>query len=144
MPMSDSQTTVADLKRLVATFVDERDWQQFHAPKNLAMSIAIESAELMEHFQWISVEESLRRVQQEDVREEIAEELADVLCYCLALTNAMELDLAAAIQAKMEKNRRKYPAETFRGRYGHDDPALPKFSDESSSDESSSGGSPGQ
>lgn len=123
MSMSDSRTTVTELRQLVARFVDERDWQQFHAPKNLAMSIAIESAELMEHFQWISVEESRQHVvNDQEVRQEIADELADVLCYCLALANSMDLDLAGAIAEKMQKNNQKYPASEFKGRYGHDDP----------------------
>jgi NTP pyrophosphatase (non-canonical NTP hydrolase) len=116
--MSDSTTTVAELKRLVEEFVDRRDWRQFHAPKNLAMSLAIEAAELMEHFQWISPDESRRAADDPQRLAAIGEELADVLCYALAMGNTLGLDLSAAVRDKMAKNERKYPAEEFRGRYG--------------------------
>lgn len=119
--MNDETTTVSDLKLLVRRFVDERDWRQFHAPKNLSMSLAIEAAELMEHFQWISPEAS-REVRRDGAKlAAIGEELADVLCYALALANELEIDAAAAIDDKMRKNALKYPAEEFRGRYGPED-----------------------
>jgi dCTP diphosphatase len=119
--MSDSTTTIAELKQLVRDFVDRRDWRQFHAPKNLAMSLCIEAAELMEHFQWISAEES-RSVAADPVRlAAVGDELADVLCYALAMSNELGLDLSAAIRAKMVKNERKYPVEEYRGRYGPED-----------------------
>jgi dCTP diphosphatase len=120
--MHDSSTTVSDLKQLVATFVDQRNWRQFHTPKNLSMSIAVEAAELMEHFQWLTAEESLSVAGDAGKREAAGEELADVVCYALALANSLGLDLAAAIERKMAKNAQKYPADEIRGRYGHDDP----------------------
>jgi NTP pyrophosphatase (non-canonical NTP hydrolase) len=116
--MSDAQTTVADLKRLVNDFVEQRDWHQFHAPKNLAMSLAIEAAELMEHFQWISPEESRLVAEQPDQLAAVGDELADVLCYALAMANELKLDLSTAIRGKIVKNEQKYPAEKYRGRYG--------------------------
>jgi NTP pyrophosphatase (non-canonical NTP hydrolase) len=120
--MSDVETTVAQLKDLVNDFVDRRQWHQFHSPKNLAMSMAIEAAELMEHFQWISVRES-RTVARDPKRlAAVADELADVLCYALAMANELKLDLSAAIEQKMVKNEQKYPAEEYRGRYGAEDP----------------------
>ena len=120
--MSDSNTTIAELKQLVNDFVERRDWRQFHAPKNLAMSLAIEAAELMEHFQWISVEESLHAGRRSRATwHPIGEELADVLCYALAMGNMLGLDLSATIRDKMAKNERKYPAEEFRGKYGPED-----------------------
>ena len=119
--MSDSTTTLDDLKRLIDDFVDRRDWRQFHAPKNLAMSMAIESAELMEHFQWISAEQS-RQIGDDPRRlETVADELADVLCYALAMANELRLDLSTAIRRKMAKNEQKYPAEEYRGRFGPED-----------------------
>jgi NTP pyrophosphatase (non-canonical NTP hydrolase) len=119
--MTDSTTTLADLRALIEQFVDRRDWHQFHAPKNLAMSLAIEAAELMEHFQWISAEES-RRVADSPARlAEVSDELADVLCYALAMANELRLDLSTAIRGKMAKNERKYPADEYRGRYGPED-----------------------
>lgn len=118
--MNDAQTTIADLRCLVERFVAERDWQRFHAPKNLSMALAVEAAELMEHFQWQEVEAS-RSPGADARREAIADELADVTCYVLALANALEIDLATAVRAKMVKNVAKYPAAEYRGRYGRDD-----------------------
>ena len=115
--LSDSTTTVEQLKQVVREFVDQRDWQQFHAPKNISMAMAIEVAELMEHFQWISVEQSRMIADDADKKTAVGEELADVICYGLALANEMNIDIASALNQKMVKNRQKYPAETFKGRY---------------------------
>ncbi|MDG1872596.1 MAG: MazG-like family protein, partial [Mariniblastus sp.] len=82
--------------------------------------LAIEAAELMEHFQWITTEES--RLLDEQAKAEAGEELADVLCYALAMANELDLDISSTIQAKMVKNREKYPAQEFRGRYGENAP----------------------
>jgi len=120
--MSDRETTVARLRELVEDFVARRDWHQFHTPKNLSMSLAIEAAELMEHFQWLTAEQSRAVAAHPEKLDEVSEELADVLCYALALANEMGIDLSAAIQAKLAKNERKYPADQFRGRFGPDDP----------------------
>jgi dCTP diphosphatase len=115
--MSDNTTTLAELRDLVRRFVEERDWRQFHSPKNLSMSLAIEAAELMEHFQWIDAAES-RRVKDDPAKlAEVRDEVADVLCYALALANELEVDLSLAIRDKMVKNAAKYPAELSRGRY---------------------------
>ncbi len=119
--MSDSTATIDDMKRLVGDFVDRRDWHQFHAPKNLAMSMSIEAAELMEHFQWISAEQSRRAGDDPRRLEAIADELADVLCYALAMANQLGLDLSTAVERKMAKNEEKYPADRYRGRFGPDD-----------------------
>ncbi len=118
-PAQDATTTVSQLKAMMRQFVDERDWKQFHTPKNLSMSIAIEAAELMEHFQWLTPEQS--RDLDETSRHEVGEELADVLCYAFAIANEMEIDIASTVTAKMQKNRLKYPAEMFHGRYGQKD-----------------------
>jgi NTP pyrophosphatase (non-canonical NTP hydrolase) len=119
--MSDDQTTVAELRDVVRRFVDERDWHQFHSPKNLSMSLAIEVAELMEHFQWITTDAAWQVGQAEGRREAIQEELADVFCYVLALANELDLDLSNALVDKMVKNAQKYPVEEYRGRYGPED-----------------------
>ena len=116
--MLDSKTTLADIKSTVGEFVDQRDWQQFHSPKNLSMALAIEAAELMEHFQWLSIDQSRQLVQDPSRRQEIEEEMADVFCYLLALANQLEVDLSSAVVKKMVKNRAKYPAAEFRGRFG--------------------------
>ncbi|HUY92197.1 MAG TPA: nucleotide pyrophosphohydrolase [Pirellulales bacterium] len=119
--MSDQQTTVKDLRELVRAFVEERDWRQFHAPKNLSMSLAIEAAELMEHFQWLSADESRELAGRPEKLAEVGEELADVLCYALAMANELGLDVSQAIRDKLVKNARKYPAAEYRGRYGPED-----------------------
>ena len=118
---TDKKTTVDELRQLMAQFVAERDWGQFHSPKNLAMSMAIEASELMEHFQWLTNEQS----EEIDaaVRHEVGEELADVVCYAMSLANSLDIDIASAVFQKMEKNRLKYPVDKFHGRYGDSDPS---------------------
>ena len=118
--MSDQETTVSDLREIVEAFVSERDWHQFHSPKNLSMALAIEAAELMEHFQWLTPEESQQLTAEQ--RFEVGEEMADVLCYLLGLADELSIDLADALQKKMVKNRLKYPIKEFHGRFGADDP----------------------
>jgi NTP pyrophosphatase (non-canonical NTP hydrolase) len=114
---SDSTTTVAELRQLIADFVAERDWSQFHAPKNVSMALAIEAAELMEHFQWLTTEDSRGLANDAEKLAEVGEELADVIGYSFALANELGLDVSSAIRAKMIKNAQKYPAEKYRGRY---------------------------
>lgn len=119
--MSDASTTVAQLRALVDQFVAERDWKQFHTPKNLSMALAIEAAELMEHFQWLDPAES-RAVADDPVKRAPAgEELADVICYALALAAELKLDVSETLKAKMVKNALKYPVTEFRGRWGAGD-----------------------
>ena len=115
--MPDTTTTVADLRKLLAEFVAEREWQKYHDPKNLSMAIAIETAELMEHFQWARNEELPELLADPDRRQEIAEEVADIACFLLSLSNALNLDLSDAITSKLVKNRAKYPADQCRGNY---------------------------
>ena len=122
--MSDTTSSVSQLRNEVRRFVDERQWQPFHSPKNLAMSVAIEAAELMEHFQWLTVEQSHQVKSDSKKLTEVVEELADVFCYVLALANALDVDLTLAFESKMKKNALKYPADKFQGRYGYDDPNL--------------------
>ncbi|MCR4412083.1 MAG: nucleotide pyrophosphohydrolase [Thermoguttaceae bacterium] len=120
--MNDRVTTVDSLRERVEQFVASRDWHQFHTPKNLAMSLAIEAAELMEHFQWLTPEQSRAAAGDPERLPGIADELADVLCYVLALANELHLDLSSAFERKMAKNEAKYPAEQYRGVFGPDDP----------------------
>ena len=122
---TDQQTTVAELREIIRQFVDERDWSQFHTPKNLAMALAIEAAELMEHFQWLTPEASRAIADQPEKRTAVGEELADVIGYALAIANELGLDVSLAIRNKMVKNIQKYPVDQFRGRYGRDDPNPP-------------------
>jgi NTP pyrophosphatase (non-canonical NTP hydrolase) len=115
--MSDSTTRVADLKEAVARFVRERDWEQFHNPKNLAMALSVEAAELMEHFLWIDGEASRGIVHDPAQLEQVADELADVTCLVLNLCNSLGLDLSVAFTRKLARNAQKYPADRCRGRY---------------------------
>lgn len=109
--MNDAKTSIADLKQLVADFVAERNWQRYHVPKHLVMSIMIEAAELMEHFQWVGVE-TPETVKADDQRmQQIREELSDVLAYTLSLANALDIDVSSAYEAKMKKNAGKYPSD---------------------------------
>lgn len=114
---TDQDTTVASLREELAAFVRERDWEQFHDPKNLSIAIATEAAELMEHFRWIKNDPSRELVHDPAARAAIAEEVADVLAFLLSFANAADLDLSTALRAKMAKNARKYPADQFKGRY---------------------------
>lgn len=115
-PLTDSATTVAELKTRVLAFARERDWEQFHTPKNLSMALAAESAELMEHFLWSTPEQSRMVAVDASKRAKIAEELADVIIYALEFANVTDLDVAAVIEAKMATNAKKYPVEKARGR----------------------------
>ncbi len=115
--MTDAETTVAQLRQLLAEFVAAREWHIYHDAKNLSASIAIEAAELMEHFQWVRNEEVDALLSDAGRRAEIQDELADVMCYVLALANAVNIDISAAVASKMAKNAAKYPVAEFRGRY---------------------------
>ena len=105
-----------DIQRLqeaLEAFAEERDWNQFHAPKNLAMALSVEASELLEHFQWLTLEQSADL--DPETLEEVKGELADVQIYLLRLADKLSIDLETAVEAKMENNREKYPAETVRG-----------------------------
>jgi NTP pyrophosphatase (non-canonical NTP hydrolase) len=114
---SDDETTVAALRREIADFIRERDWEQFHDPKNLSMAIATEAAELMEHFRWARNDASRDLVHHQDHRDAIAEELADIMAFVLSFANAADIDITSVLRTKMAKNARKYPVDQFRGRY---------------------------
>lgn len=117
----DTHTTVGALRQAVAAFVDDRDWQPFHSPKNLSMSIAIEAAELMERFQWLTNEEAQAAVEDPTEQAAVADELADVVIYCLSLSNALDLDVSSAVLGKLRTNEHRYPADEFRGRFRRPD-----------------------
>lgn len=113
----DSTTTVGELVRAVAEFRDARDWARFHAPKNLSMAIAIEAAELMECFQWVDAQESRDLLSEPGARAAVADELADVLAYCLSLASIAGYDVSTILRRKMAANAQKYPVERYHGRY---------------------------
>lgn len=113
--LNDSKVTVKELRDFMKQFVAERDWTQFHTPKNLSMSIAVEAAELMEKFQFVSNEESVELAQSH--KKEIAHELCDVFAYLLSFANAADIDLSSYYMEKMALNAKKYPADAARGEY---------------------------
>lgn len=115
--MPDAATTLAELKDVVRRFVEERAWQPYHSPKNLSMGLAIEAAELMEHFLWVDCPASMELAKEPDKRVQIADELGDVFCHLLNLSMVLDIDLSEALRAKMVKNALKYPAEVYRGKY---------------------------
>ena len=117
LKMNDNHTKIDDLKKIVKQFVDERDWGQFHNSKNLSMSIAIESAELMELFQWLTKKESENALMPGELRDNAKDEIADIFIYLIAFCNQNNIDIKQAIDKKMAKNKKKYPAETFKGRF---------------------------
>ncbi len=114
----DAVTTVGDLRTAVDRFVAARDWYQYHTPKHLAMSIAIEAAEIMEHFQWHSAQESIDLLADAETRAEVADELADVVIYCLSFANSTGIDVSQAILAKLARNESRFPVERVRGKLG--------------------------
>jgi dCTP diphosphatase len=103
------ETLTTALRRFAA----ERDWDQFHSPKNLAAALTVEAAELLEHFQWLTEEQSSNLAQ--DKRDAVGHELADVLLYLLQLSDKLQIDLVAAAQRKLELNASKYPVAQARG-----------------------------
>ena len=111
-----NQSDLLMLRDKLRAFAEARDWDQFHSPKNLSMALMVEVAELMEHFQWLTIDES-RNITNAEKLSQIGEEIADVLCYTLAIANELNLDLSSAMLDKMVKNIAKYPAEKFHGRY---------------------------
>ena len=104
---------IDDLAARLRAFARERDWEQFHAPKNLAMALAVEAAELMEHFQWLTEEQSAALSQA--AKEQAAAELADVFIYTVRLADRLGVDLEPAVEAKILANAAKYPVEKSRG-----------------------------
>jgi len=112
--MNDNKTTIETLKKQLKKFVDERDWNQFHSPKNMSMGIAIEAAELMEFFQWSDAQQSFEIFAKK--REEIEHEIADIAVYTLMFCAENNIDLSTAIEKKMKLNAKKYPVEKSKGK----------------------------
>ncbi len=104
---------LVELRDRLREFAADRDWRQFHAPKNLAMALSVEVAELMEHFQWLSAEASRQLPSSE--HDKVREELADVLLYLVRLADELGVDLAAAARDKLAINALKYPVDKARG-----------------------------
>ena len=110
--MKDTETPIEELKKAVIAFAEERDWAQYHSPKNLSMGLAIEAAELMEHFLWKTRRES----ESPEDPEAVKGELADVFIFTLNLAARLDIDLASCTEKKLKENARKYPADLARGK----------------------------
>ena len=112
--MADARVTLADLRQRIQAFVDARGWDQYHNLKDLALALSIEASELLELFLWRPPPEPAS-LSPED-RERIAEELADVVIYCLSFADATGIDVSEAVRSKLVKNAARYPAAEWRGR----------------------------
>ncbi len=111
----DEKTTVGQLLKRARLFRDERNWKQFHDPKDLAAALSIEAGELQELFLWKSKEEVQTFIRSNEGRRRVSEEIADVFIYLLFLSDSIGLDLSLAFDGKLLKNGRKYPVEKSRG-----------------------------
>ncbi|MCW8886060.1 MAG: nucleotide pyrophosphohydrolase [Motiliproteus sp.] len=104
------------LQQKIQKFADERDWDQFHNPKNLVMALSVEASELLEEFQWLTPEQSAQLKSEDPERHQrVEDEIADVAVYLLRLADKLDIDLESAIAQKMAKNDTKYPADKVRG-----------------------------
>jgi NTP pyrophosphatase (non-canonical NTP hydrolase) len=101
------------LRERLKLFARERDWEQFHSPKNLAMALIVEAAELLEHFQWLTPEQS--ESLPEDKRREVELEMADIFIYLMRMCERLDVDLLEVVEEKIKLNAEKYPAEKVRG-----------------------------
>jgi len=106
--------SLGELQKSVVKFRDERDWKQFHNPKDLAISLVLEAAEVMEHFQWKNKEEMESHLQSH--RKDVGEELSDVLYWVLLMANDLKVDVVKAFEEKLKKNAEKYPIEKAKGK----------------------------
>lgn len=106
---------INQLTKRILDFINNRDWNQFHNPKDLALSLVLESAEVMEHFQWKNSEEMKEYIKSN--KDEVAEELADVLYWTLLMSHNLDIDIKKAFELKMTKNEAKYPINKARGRH---------------------------
>lgn len=112
--MPDNNVAIQEIKNKIRKFVSQRDWAQFHSPKNLSMSLSIESSELMEVFQWLTEQQSFDLSKKQ--REEVEDEIADIAVYLMNLCNVLDIDLSKAIDRKMKKNIKKYPVKLVKGK----------------------------
>ena len=112
--MTPKTRSLTSLRDALREFAAARDWQQFHTPKNLAIALAVEAAELLEHFQWLTAEQSVRL--DAGRKRAVADEIADVLLYLTRLADMLQIDPLAAARRKMRQNARKYPVAKARGR----------------------------
>lgn len=115
--MSKEEKTFKEVMEKIKKYRDERDWKQFHSPKNLSMAINTEASELSHHFLWETLEESRKKVKEEGkVLQEIKDELGDVLINSFLMADSIGADVAEIIEEKLEKSKKKYPVDEFKGK----------------------------
>lgn len=107
--VNDAAVSIGELRKRVKKFCSLRDWEQFHAPKNLSMAISAEAAELMEHFLWLSEEDSHAYLDDPEKKSEVAAEMADIIIYCLQFSNMTGIDITDAVIRKMKVNEKRFP-----------------------------------
>jgi len=115
MPELDAVTTITELRQVVRSFIEAREWQQFHTPKNLSMSLAVEASELMELFIWAEGRDA-SHAQLARKRREVEQELADIVILTVCFANNCGIDIMTAVKEKFVENAKKYPVEKARGR----------------------------
>jgi len=108
-------SAIKEIIEKIKNFRDERDWMQFHDPKNMAVSIIIEASELLEHFQWKTKDEVDKYIKEN--KSEVREEIADIALYLFELADNLEIDLLDAMNQKLVRNEKKYPPEKARGNH---------------------------
>lgn len=113
--MKDNETKIEEMKKMLRDFVEERDWEQFHTPKDLAIAVSVEAAEILEHFRFRNENELEGYLADEENKKELGYEMADVLSFLVRLSDVTGIDLAAALEEKMKKNSKRYPVETASG-----------------------------
>jgi NTP pyrophosphatase (non-canonical NTP hydrolase) len=116
LPSKDEHTTIRQIKEKIQNFVSVRKWERYHNPKDLAEAICIEAAELLEVFQWVTVEEASSWKDTPSKISKIKDELADVLIYCISMANVLDIDVSGIVSEKLGKNEVKYPANKYYGR----------------------------
>jgi len=111
----DKEITIEELRKLVIKFRDEREWKKYHNPKDLAISTSIEAAELLEMFQWKTDDEIKELLKNKEKYEKVCEELADIIIYCLDMSEIIDADISEIVKKKLEHNAKKYPVEKAKG-----------------------------
>lgn len=114
--MKDKETTIEEMKVKIKEFIDERDWGQYHLPKDVAIAMTIEVAEILEHFRWKNDKEIEEFIKDPKNKEELGDELADTFMFLIDLSRVCNIDLAEAFERKLKKSSKKYPKELVKGK----------------------------
>jgi len=117
LTLSDSATRISDLRKRIHDFIRVRNWEKYHNPKDLAISISIEASELLERFQWMNEKDVKSLSKSDKILGPARKELADIIIYCLSFANVMGIDISEAVLEKIEENSAKYPVEKVKNRY---------------------------